>query len=673
MTASLFQLVSTSVSKASAFFTFAPQITFFKTVFLKHEAFAIDTHEQHFAANPDFDEEGFCELEKIGDLISGLILKVKLPKVNIEKSPDSGLYNDYSSTVIVGDDYSLTATQMIAQYNTLITNFTNFSNASMTYWRDLKKMLKNTSSNYNTVINKVNIFRASQNTNQTEYEKYNDFSTTKLGKLLTVFNFDLLDHIKTSFTSYSNSFYNTTLTKEYIISLTKYLDNYILYQKIYMRYLIAQRDTYVIIKSKNESKYYDFAWVANIGLKLINYISIEIGGQIFDTLTDKDINDYYSLVLETEKKELLSKLIGNIDVLTSYDNKLKPTYTVYIPLNFWFSRFKLQALGCVGLPHSSILVKLRLNELHKCCLFEPDFNNIYSSNINLIDTIKISDITMLVEYIQLTKREREKFATYTNETLITQTHTAMFESTSEDVAIPLEFSNLVYELNWTVQKKSNMDNQFWNDYEKIDTFKGYIDTVGQQQPYLGLLFITMNFTSLNSLTYKVTNFSDYANGYVQISHSKYYNGMYKILLTSEQILVIDSKKFIYPDYITITLFDKYKQLKEIVQTEHIEIYNKDLLSRRDPLFFTHAQNYQHHTSIPRGIHTYCFSRNPEIQQPNGHLNFNVVKSKKLILHFNPDIISQLKTNGDTVIISITAKSYNLMEIEKGYARLMFGI
>ena len=140
MTASLLQLVS--VTRANAFFTFEPQITFFKTVFLTHTIFAIDLEEEFFSTNPNFDEEGFCELSKLGDLISNIVVKIKLPNVHILKEEDKGLYSDYSDQTITNNDYTLTATQMIPQYGLLIDNFRSFSNASMDYWRNIKNMAK---------------------------------------------------------------------------------------------------------------------------------------------------------------------------------------------------------------------------------------------------------------------------------------------------------------------------------------------------------------------------------------------------------------------------------------------------------------------------------------------------------------------------------------------------
>lgn len=63
------------------FLTEKPEISFFKTVYKKHTAFAIETREQYFN-NVCFGNKASCNIIKDADLISNIALKVSLPSLN---------------------------------------------------------------------------------------------------------------------------------------------------------------------------------------------------------------------------------------------------------------------------------------------------------------------------------------------------------------------------------------------------------------------------------------------------------------------------------------------------------------------------------------------------------------------------------------------------------------
>mgnify|MGYP000300373315 CR=1 FL=1 len=63
------------------FLTEDPEISFFKTVFKKHTAFAIETKEQFFN-NVSFGTKSTCNIAKDGDLISNISVRITLPSLN---------------------------------------------------------------------------------------------------------------------------------------------------------------------------------------------------------------------------------------------------------------------------------------------------------------------------------------------------------------------------------------------------------------------------------------------------------------------------------------------------------------------------------------------------------------------------------------------------------------
>ena len=73
------------------------------------------------------------------------------------------------------------------------------------------------------------------------------------------------------------------------------------------------------------------------------------------------------------------------------------------------------------------------------------------------------------------------------------------------------------------------------------------------------------------------------------------------------------------------------------------------------------------------IHKYSFALLPEMLQPSGALNFNVIKNKKLQLELSNNALNQAIANNDSYIVNIHGKSYNSLNTSKGYTNVVYGI
>jgi hypothetical protein len=530
----------------------------------------------------------------------------------------------------------------------------------MIYWRELYVLSNNISSNYTTIITYINEKNSSLDNNQNIYTAYNDFfKDTNIDNISYSFNFDILYYINTNFNEYKNSIYNTELNNEYKTKILNYLSDYLFFQKIYLKFLIDTLNYLFDIKLKESSLFYNFSWVSKIGFALIDYITIEIGGQEVDRITSNILNNWYELSTTQEKNDIINKMIGNIDILTNYDHNLKPSYTLLIPLPFWFCKYKSQALSCVGLKHNDILIRVKFNDLNKCCFFEPEENNNYISNININELITIQNISLLIEYIHLGEDERKKFGSFKNEILIEQHKEIIYNNLTDNKSLLLlDFVNPVKELIWTIQKTSHVENlKLWNNFEINSVFKATINE-GENNT------IEINLDSNNSI-----NIEDYEKSKIEIYHSKYYNGIYDILINSTNEIIIVNSDFIYYDHVKI----KFLKNIDYIKTETIQIYGSNLITERDSLYFTNVQSYQHHSNIPNNIHSYSFCLQSEEYQPSGTLNFSVIDNKNLYLNFDNNILSQITDNNDSFIVKIIARSQNLLIIEKGMGKIKFGI
>ena len=79
MTGGLLQLAAYGAQ--DIYLTGNPQITFFTGVFRRYTNFAIQSVPQYFTGQADFGKKVYCQVDRIGDLINQVFLRVKLPSL----------------------------------------------------------------------------------------------------------------------------------------------------------------------------------------------------------------------------------------------------------------------------------------------------------------------------------------------------------------------------------------------------------------------------------------------------------------------------------------------------------------------------------------------------------------------------------------------------------------
>ncbi len=155
-----------------------------------------------------------------------------------------------------------------------------------------------------------------------------------------------------------------------------------------------------------------FAWIRRLGHAILKEIVLEMGGERIDRQTGTWLDIWYELTQHNKKDNGYLSLIGDIPLLTEYNNQPKPQYTLFIPLKFWFNRHFGLALPVIGIQYHRIKIHIRLTELEKLIITNEAFNQ--QSSINILDVGLISD------YIYLDEIERSNFATLGHEYLIEQ-------------------------------------------------------------------------------------------------------------------------------------------------------------------------------------------------------------------------------------------------------------
>ena len=169
------------------------------------------------------------------------------------------------------------------------------------------------------------------------------------------------------------------------------------------------------------------------GLRLINYVEIEIGGQKIDKHYSHWMYVWNELSLPVSKKDAYKKMVGANDKLASLTNA-----NLYIPLEFWFCRNVGLALPLIALQYHEVKINI---------LFETKEN----CRGNTGEVADLTSTTLWVDYIFLDTDERRRFAQLSHEYLIEQlqfTGTESINDSATSIKPKLSFNHPCKELVW---------------------------------------------------------------------------------------------------------------------------------------------------------------------------------------------------------------------------------
>ena len=165
------------------------------------------------------------------------------------------------------------------------------------------------------------------------------------------------------------------------------------------------------------------------GLRLINYVEIEIGGQ--------KIDKHYSYWLYVWNELTLpqSKRLGYNEMVGAYGGSTVADTTLYIPLEFWFCRNIGLALPLIALQYHEVKININFETAAKCASTAGSFTS-----------------SLWVDYIFLDTDERRRFAQLSHEYLIEQLQFTGQEAVTSITGqkTKLNFNHPCKELIWFV-------------------------------------------------------------------------------------------------------------------------------------------------------------------------------------------------------------------------------
>jgi hypothetical protein len=454
----------------------------------------------------------------------------------------------------------------------------------------------------------------------------------------------------------------------------------------------------------------NFAWTRRLGHAIINQVNVTIGGTVIDRQYGTWYDIWTELSMQGYHRVGLAKLLGDVPELTSYNSDIKPQYTLYIPLQFWFNRFVGLGLPLIALQYHDTYINLQLQDLNKLVISSPNFD---------FNLISINDVTVLINYVYLDTEERRRFAVVGHEYLIEQLQFNGIERANNDqVVYTLDFNHPVKELFFSIKNGNYVSSKSFIYYTGNDVWvpedgasiivttsiefnDPSASTLGIWTPVASGEIVTVgtfNMHNNNANTIYINSNSIYtvlSDGSIYGITDKIYADVTIELdgsISVENIVTsLTMRDFSIPlEYMVDTRFTKNDPRVNIFNNYGLWInglYNPvlygllqfnghDRFDRREGTYFNNVQPWQHHNNTPRdGINIYSFSLYPEQHQPSGTSNFSRIDSSQLTLTYgdNPSIILPSLHWFDNGLnqVYIFATNYNILRIFSGLSALAY--
>jgi hypothetical protein len=208
---------------------------------------------------------------------------------------------------------------------------------------------------------------------------------------------------------------------------------------------------YLQVKPSNGTTYVNY-----YGIRLLNYVEIEIGGQKIDKHYSHWLYVWNELSLPKSKRLGYSEMVGGLGG-ASLDGK-----TLYIPLEFWFCRNIGLALPLIALQYHEVKVNINFESAAKCGAVSTGTFN----------------ASLWVDYIYLDTDERRRFAQLSHEYLIEQLQfTGQEAIASSSVKTKLNFNHPCKELVWFIAKDSDTTTENVNNWFNYTTKSNAVDAL----------------------------------------------------------------------------------------------------------------------------------------------------------------------------------------------------
>jgi hypothetical protein len=448
--------------------------------------------------------------------------------------------------------------------------------------------------------------------------------------------------------------------------------------------------TMYVVMTLNASTGSGTSWgyVNRLGHAAIDNIKIEIGGSKIDEHYGDWLNIWYELTKKTGQVRGYDKMIGNVPELTNLSTS-KKSYSMYVPLRFWFNRDNGLALPLIALQYHEVRVTIVFRKSIDC------INWVGASNSPPQMLPSMQDSYLLIDYIYLDSEERQKFAQSTHEYLIEQLQFTGSEALTTNPKYRLNFNHPSKFLIWASHlQKYTLRNEWisfafgngnWEEAKNRFAKLLYVGTRKDIREDDGSGTV-IEFSSASQKLYvdagEAADSGDLFEPDVRLGLSSMVNEMLKKIdvkcvnqdtVANDRALIADIstnnntdiiKEILVNTVVTtndLTMEDITKTVTELtdinesilelskisavnyhnygnfvdgsdnpIYNAKLQLNGHDRFQNRDGNYFNYVQPYQHFSNTPcDGINTYSFALNPEEHQPSGTCNFSRIDNATL--------------------------------------------
>lgn len=233
------------------------------------------------------------------------------------------------------------------------------------------------------------------------------------------------------------------------------------------------------VSKLNQSPIGNHSYRDFLAYRLVEYISIEIGGQEIDKQYREWMFIWNELTVPLGKKEGLYKMIlagGHLYQTFAPLRGNSNDETMYLPLNFWFCQNPGLALPLIALQYHEvkIIVKFAENTEFIYTLQNSSYNVLSPNTAYPQPNFNAS---LLVDYIFLDTDERRRFAQLSHEYLIEQVqyngHDVIDTDSQKSYNIPIRFNHPVKELIWLVTNHTLESD--WINISEDTSLEGFLE------------------------------------------------------------------------------------------------------------------------------------------------------------------------------------------------------
>lgn len=469
------------------FLTGTPEITFFKMVYRRYTNFAIESVQQYFEGIIDFNNEVISTIEKNGDLMGRTFIEVVIPHVHLFKK-------DLNSNIALDEIQIELKERYMRRTETIYHTFKLWLDYFAFIYRILLLDINADLTGFfidipvsETIFNILNRnYRVFFDLTSEEIEVLNSGTNGTLPYLFIVnmilkyYNFK--NNIKIAEVLFSDLNLRILLNNFFNKEEQNPLELEILLEEWYIRshyaLIFYEREYSISVREFEEVKnpFVKFAWIKRIGHFIAECIEVRIGGKKIDRQYGDWMNIWYEVSNNFWQRENYRKMIGDIKILTDFNNLEKPRYRLFIPLQFWFCKHNGLALPLVALRYYDVQIYVRFSRLEELAYIERGYN--------LLKLLHIESASLWVDYIYLDDDERRRFAKSSHEYLIEQVQTERFADVFLNKYIAkLNFVHPCKEFIWTLQANRFRLNPF-DDNRLLDRTNYSLTKFGRGNPIL---------------------------------------------------------------------------------------------------------------------------------------------------------------------------------------------